>query len=89
VNEASGRWYANADEIAAFLSSANPEQWPLDHMKQMMKEHLDLTLEEAVARLTANYDADIAAYDKIRVQILGMADMLSLGIINQFPKSFK
>jgi hypothetical protein len=89
VNEASARWYANADEIAAFLSSANPEQWPLDHMQQMMKEHLDLTLEEAVARLTANYDADVAAYDKIHLQILGMADMLSLGIINQFPKSFK
>jgi len=89
VDEASARWYANADEIATFLSSANPEQWPLDHMKQMMKEHLDLTLEEAVARLTADYDADVAAYDKIHVQILGMADMLSLGIINQFPKSFK
>ena len=89
VDEASARWYANADEIAVFLSSANPEQWPLDHMKQMMKEHLNLTLEEAVARLTANYDADVAAYDKIHVQILGMADMLSLGIINQFPKSFK
>jgi hypothetical protein len=89
VNEASARWYANADDIAVFLSSANPEQWPVDHMKQMMKEHLDLTLEEAVARLTANYAADVAAYDKIHVQILGMADMLSLGIINQFPKSFK
>jgi hypothetical protein len=89
VDEASARWYANADEIAVFLNSANPEQWPLDHMNQMMKEHLDLTLEEAVARLTANYDADVAAYDEIHVQILGMADMLSLGIINQFPKSFK
>ena len=89
VDEASARWYANADEIAAFLNAANPQQWPLDHMKQMMREHLDLTLAEAVARLTADYGADVAAYDAIHVQILGMADMLSLGIINQFPKSFK
>ena len=89
VDEASARWYANADEIAALLNSANPEQWPLDHMKQMMREHLDLTLAEAVARLNADYAADVAAYDAIHLQILGMADMLSLGIINQFPKDFK
>jgi hypothetical protein len=89
VDEASARWYANSDDIAVLLNSANPDAWPLDHMKQMMREHLDLTLAEAVARLSADYAADVAAYDAIHVQILGMADMLSLGIINQFPKQFK
>jgi hypothetical protein len=87
--DASERWYANANDIAALLNSANPQQWPLDHMQQMMKEHLDLTLSEAVARLNADYPADVAAYDQIHVQILGMADMLSLGIIDQFPRQFK
>ena len=33
--------------------------------------------------------ADVAAYDEIHVQILGMADMLSLGIIHDFPKLFR
>jgi hypothetical protein len=89
VDEASARWYANGDDIAAFLNSANPAQWPLDHMRQMMREHLDLTLAEAVARLTADYDADVVAYDRVHDAILEMADMLSLGIINQFPKQFK
>jgi hypothetical protein len=87
--DANARWYANANDIAALLNSANPQAWPLDHMQQMMKEHLDLTLSEAVARLTGDYPADVAAYDEIHVQILGMADMLSLGIINQFPRDFK
>jgi hypothetical protein len=87
--DASARWYANADDIAAFLNSANPQEWPLDHMQQMMREHLDLTLAEAQARLTGDYAADVAAYDAIHGQILEMADMLSLGIINQFPKQFK
>src|SRR5688572_28980658 len=39
---AAQRWGANADEIATFLSGANPN-WPLADMKHHMKEHLDLT----------------------------------------------
>ena len=51
----------------------------------MMKTHLDLTLEEAVAQLTGDYARSIATYGRIRDQILGMADMLSMGIVHQFP----
>ena len=79
-DDAKTRWYANADEIATFLNAANPKAWPLDEMKAMMKDHLDLTLEEASARLNGDWSGDVAAYDKIHVQILGMADMLSQGI---------
>jgi len=88
-DDANARWYANADEIAAFLNSANPENWPLDEMQAMMRDHLDLTLQEASARLNGDYEADIAAYEEIHLQILHMADMLSEGIINQFPKEFR
>lgn len=87
--DAKTRWYANADEIAAFLNAANPKYWPLDEMKAMMKSHLDLTLEEASARLNGDWSGDVAAYDKIHGQILEMADMLSQGIMRQFPKKFK
>ena len=89
VADASKRWYANADEIAAFLSGANPKSWPAAEMKQMMHEHLDLTTAEAVAHLKGNWADDVAAYDKIHNQILQMADMLSAGIINQYPAKFK
>ncbi len=88
-DDAKTRWYANADDIATFLSAANPKNWPLAEMKMMMKEHLDGTLQEASARLAGNWDADIAAYDAVHVQILGMADMLAEGIIKQFPDRFK
>jgi hypothetical protein len=88
LEDASERWCANADDIAAFLNAANPDHWPLEEMQMMMREHLDLTLEEAVAYLNGDYEASIAAYDEIHVQILGMADMLSDGIIRQFPDKF-
>jgi hypothetical protein len=81
-------WYANGDEIAAFLSTANPANWPLDEMKAIMKDHLDQTLAEAVAHLNGDWAADVAAYDAVHQQILGMADMLSAGIVAQFPEHF-
>jgi hypothetical protein len=81
-------WYANGDEIAAFLSAANPRSWDLGEMEAMMADHLDLTLSEAVARLSGDWAADVAAYDAIHGQILHMADMLSEGIVNQFPARF-
>ena len=87
--DAQARWARNADEIAAVLHSVNPRQWPLGEMKAMMHRHLDLTTQEAVARLQGNWSADVAAYDKVHVQILHMADMLSEGIIKQFPARFR
>ncbi len=89
VDAARTRWYTNADEIAAFLATANPRSWPQAEMRAMMREHLDLTLEEATARLRGDWVADIAAYDKIHQQALKMADMLSAGIISQFPPAFR
>jgi hypothetical protein len=81
-------WYANADAIARFLADANPRNWPFETMRAHMRDHLDLTLEEAVARLHGDYAGDIAAYDKVHLQILEMADMLSDGIIAAFPGRF-
>jgi hypothetical protein len=88
LETASAAWYANAHDIAVFLHEANPRNWPLADLDAMMKDHLDLTLVEAVARLQGRYADDIAAYEDIHIQILEMADMLSDGIIRQFPEKF-
>lgn len=88
LDAANKKWYANADEISAFLSKANPN-WKLADMKKMMHDHLKLTTDEAVARIKKNYDGDVAAYDKVHNEILEMSDMLSDGIIKQFPGKFK
>lgn len=81
-------WYANANRIARFLHNLNPDFWPLHEMRMHMRMHLDLTLQEAVARLHGDFKADIAAYDQVHLQILEMADLLSDGIIHRFPGRF-
>jgi len=83
------RWVANADEIALFLSNANPKNWPAADMKAMMREHLDVTTSELMARLNKDWAADVAAYEKVHGQILHMSDMLAEGIAKQFPEKVK
>src|SRR5947207_8730562 len=87
--DANKRWFVNADQIADFLSGANPKNWPQAEMRSMMHDHLDLTTKEAVARLHGDWAGDVAAYDAVHQQILHMADGLSMGIVNQFPKKFE
>jgi hypothetical protein len=88
LKKALAAWYTNARQIAAFLSKANPANWPLAATTKMMNQHLELTTEEAVARLKGNWKADIAAYDKVRSEILMMSHALADGIIKQFPERF-
>jgi hypothetical protein len=81
-------WYANGDEIAGFLSQANPKNWPLDTVKGMMRGHLDQTIAEAVHRLEGKHAEEIADYDQIKNHILAMSDALADGIVAQFPERF-
>lgn len=81
LNAALTDWYVNGDEIAGFLHSANPREWPIEHMQTMMREHLDLTLAEATARLNGDWEADVAAYDRVHDAILLMADMIADGLL--------
>jgi len=88
VATASARWTANADDIARLWSTINPRSWPFDEMQEHMRTHLALTLDEAVLRLGGNFAGDVAKYDEVHAAILDMADMLSTGIIQQFPDKF-
>ena len=82
------RWQANADQLAAFLNSANPQNWKLGALKGMLYEHLGLTTNEVVDRLQHKWAADVRATNRINSQALEMADMLAAGIVAQFPAKF-
>jgi hypothetical protein len=88
VTSENKRWHDNAAEIATFLHGANPKHWPLATLQTAMNMHLDQTLDEATHRLKGDYAADTRDYDRVVQHILGMADVLSDGIIAQFPGKF-
>jgi len=81
------KWTQNADEIAAFLSSANPN-WRTGDARDLMHMHLATTKTELVARYSKDYPADVIAWDAVYDHILTMSDAISGGIIKQFPDKF-
>lgn len=48
LDKALADWYDNAKEIAQFLTSANPKNWPATATEPMMKAHIDQTTAYAV-----------------------------------------
>lgn len=80
-------WYANAQDIADFLAKANP-RWSAGEMRSMMKEHITQTIGYASDVLGGNFTQAIAGFDQAQRHMDQMADMLSAGIIAQFPKKF-
>jgi len=87
VTELDTKWHANAQEIATFLSTANPN-WPQEMLLTMLNAHLTLTTEELMARLASDWPADVVAFDKVFSEAMAMADDLTNGIVAQFPQKF-
>jgi hypothetical protein len=85
--DADRRWARNARDIASFLSSANPN-WPEEDVVDLLSQHLKLTKDEATARLEQRWEDDIEAFDQIFTEILTVADVLSAGLVKQFPDRF-
>lgn len=81
-------WYQNADQIADFLSSANPN-YSNKELKDMLYKHLEFVTDQALSRINKDWKADIEAFDKGEDHMIMFADILSKGIIKQFPEKFK
>lgn len=88
LDKSQKKWTANADEIAVFLSTANPN-WTKEGLTEALHKHLELTTGEVVARLNKDWKADIQSYDKGEDHMLKFADTLSEGVEKQFPEKFK
>jgi hypothetical protein len=85
---ATAAWYANAKQIADFLSSANPSNWPTSVTEPMMAAHISQTITYSVDLLKGDFAQSIVDYDVAESHMDMMADTLTQGLIAQFPQSF-
>ena len=81
------KWKENARDIARFLSKQNPN-WSKEELKNMLFKHLKYTTGEASSRLEEDWNADIKFYDTNHVHMLMFSDVLTKGIVKQFPDKF-
>jgi hypothetical protein len=89
VATAKAAFYANGNQVAGFLHAANPHQWSPSAMVAMMRTHIDQVVGLATDQLEGHYTDAISLYNVYVSHILDMADMLSSGIVQQFPAQFR
>lgn len=88
LSAAVAAWSANGRQIADFLHAADPKFLSRSAARQMMAVHLKQVIGQAVDELTGKYGAGAGAFAPYIQHILHMADMISGGIIRQFPSRF-
>lgn len=93
-------WSKQVDEMASYLNELNPSQYPIDLLTDQLSSLVKLWEEDFVARYEGNFINDSIALDAIlKVAVSGIpnhvnkgyssiADILSRGIIAQYPLSF-
>jgi len=78
----------NAEEIATFLSSANPKNWPKETLVSLLMAHGGHHIMQIDQVIMKDYGAEAATWDTMRMHIYTIADALAGGIEQQFPKKF-
>lgn len=87
ASDAERRWYENANQIAAFLANINPN-WSMDDWQDMLYDHLAMLKAQAEDIMAQNYGEAINIFADIEREALEMADVMTQGIVQQFPQYF-
>jgi hypothetical protein len=89
LKKAQDDWYANAQQIADFLTKANPDNWPRSATMPALKMHIDQTTTYAVDLLQGDFATAIEDYGHAFDHMMELADILANGIVEQFPDKFQ
>jgi hypothetical protein len=93
-------WARESRNLAEYFNELNPNQYPEDLIAEMTMNLTNFWIDDFVARIENDFAADQIALDNIlKVAVTGipdhankgyssLADILSRGIISQFPLSF-
>ena len=78
----------NAEEIAEFLHSANPKNWPKETLVSLLMAHGGHHMAQIDAVLAKNFVAEATTWEAMKKHIYTIADALAGGIEKQFPEKF-
>lgn len=93
-------WSRESRSMAEYFNELNPNQYPTDLITEMLINLTGFWIDDFIARLENDFAADQIALDNIlKVAVIGIpdhankgyssiADILSRGIVAQFPLSF-
>jgi len=79
----------NADEIATFLSSANPKNWPKDAIMSALMAHMGFHMAQIDEINAKNFSGEAKTWEAMKNQVNQIADVLATGIYNQFGSKAK
>jgi hypothetical protein len=82
--ELEGRLHENSNAIARFLASLNP-YWSPTELESMLSRYVDLSAGEIVAHKQGRFDGDERTADGSVSQAKQLANVISDGIVWQFP----
>ena len=85
---AADRLSANAAEIAAFLSSANPN-WPEETLHALLAAHGAHHVQQIVQLHAEQHDEEAATWAAMKDHMYVIADALTAGLAKQFPEKFE
>jgi hypothetical protein len=77
----------NAEEIATFLSSANPN-WPKATLVELLMAHGGHHIAQIDQLLAKDYASEAKTWGAMSKHMNVIADALASGIVKQFPKKF-
>ena len=87
ADDAEGRWYDNADQIALFLADINPN-WTSQEWSQMLYDHLMMLKSEFGDIIAQDFEDGISMFGNVEQGAMEMADQMARGIAIQFPQYF-
>lgn len=88
LDKAVKEWYANAKDIGDFLASANPKNWTAKDTEAALEMHITHTIDYSVAILKGDYSNSFGGFEEALHHMLQLADLLTDGIVKQFPEKF-
>lgn len=80
VNKYITEWYENADDISTYLAQVNI-YWTRERWRLLLYYHLEMTLCEAIASLSEDYEKGITIYDRLQFHSSIIADYITRGLI--------